>query len=157
VRLDFWRLAAVKPEGLVEAPASSFDELERRGGVVLRFDGERDGSRLVVRVYAQTRKSSRHVPIAKLVEARLAHFAQEEAEQRAEPVVGDAWELPLAEETRTLRLARMRKGKEVVLWYFAECTNGRQYQVQVFVAGGDGERVWKKEIAEVLAGLVPVR
>lgn len=157
VRLDFWKLRCVKPEGMVEVPASGFDDAERRAGVVLRFQGERPGSRLVARVYAQSRKTERWHPIERLLRERIDQFEREEAAQRAEPEVGDRWKLPLAEETRTLRLSRIRQGKEVNLWWFAECSNGRQYQLQLFVSGGDGERTWRKEIAEIVEGLVPVR
>lgn len=150
IELDFWRLRCVKPEGLVQS--EKLDDREKKSGVVLRFDGEKEKSLIMVRVFAQTKRYR----LGELARTRIEEW-RKEGGTLGEPEAGGEWKLPLAKESATLRLARLRKSKEVTRWWFAECRNGRTYQLQIHVTGAHGENVWKRTVAEILDGFEPVR
>ena len=42
-------------------------------------------------------------------------------------------------------------------WILADCRNERQYQVEIYLSGSNGEQVWGRVIEEFLAGFEPYK
>lgn len=154
--LDYWRLELVKPEGLVEVPQEDLTENERAGDVVAKFEGRGEQTAIMVRVYAQS-EAGRKFTIEKLAEQRIAQFEKAYDKALRQPPQRDtAWKPPLAERAIRLVLVGREKTVRTTRWFLAECKNGRQYQLEIYVSGGAPDR-WSKEIEEVLKGFRPLK
>lgn len=154
LKLGHWRLELVKPEGLAEA--EKLTAAEMANDAVAKFEGRADQSVIMVRVYAQS-QGARKLTLEQLVEQKLKRFEDAYKKENRQPPQRDtAWKPPLAE--RAIRLVLTGRGRtvETTRWFLVECRNERQYQVEIYVAGGAPDR-WSKEIEEILDGFRPVK
>ena len=147
-RLTHWRLECVKPAGLREVPP---EELDKRNGVILRFEGQAGQSRCLVRIYARLRSSSRRVALDKLARQKVERFEATHA-KRLEPVTA-AWKPPLARKALRLELTARKLTPEVTRWYLADCHNDRRYEIEIITTG----QAWEAQVAELLARFRPRR
>ncbi len=155
LRFDHWRFECVKPEGLVNVPPERFDDLERKSGVVAKFQRKARQSMIMVRVYAQA-KSAQRFTLDQLVEQKLKRFEETyEKGKRQPPKRDDAIKFPMAERAFQLELVGRRTTTETTRWILAQCKNDRQYQIEIFVTGGDQGR-WAAEIRDLLDGFRPL-
>jgi hypothetical protein len=145
-RLTHWRLECVKPAGLREVPP---EELDRANGVILRFEGQAEQSRCLVRIYARLRSSSRRVALDKLARIKIERFEKNHA-KRLEPVTAP-WKLPLARKALRLELTAKKLTPEVTRWFLADCRNDRRYEIEIITTG----QAWGAQVAELLAGFRP--
>jgi hypothetical protein len=147
---DYGRFECLKPEGLRRV--LEIDATEAATGVVLKFDNVVEGSRCLIRVYA--RKGGKE-SIRQLAEDRIERFEKAYPPNRRKPVQKDArWKLPLARKTLVLKMTALGKSKIVHRWYFAECRNQRQYQLEIFVSGG---RDWSPQVDAFLESFKPLK
>jgi hypothetical protein len=154
LKLGHWRLEIVKPEGLVEAEKLTPSEMAN--DVVAKFDGKAEQSVIMIRVYART-AATRKLTLEQLAEQKLKRFEEAYKKENRQPPERDtAWKPPLAE--RAIRLVLTGRGRtvETTRWFLVECKNERQYQVEIYVAGGDPDR-WAKTIEEILDGFRPMK
>lgn len=147
-RLAHWRLECVKPAGLKEVPP---EELDKRNGVILRFEGRAEQTRCLVRIYAHLHATARRVPLDELARRKVARF-QEQHARRLEPVTG-RWKLPLARRALRLKLTAKRLVPEVTRWFLADCRNERRYEIEIITTG----QAWEAAIAELLERFQPRR
>jgi hypothetical protein len=150
LKFEYWRFECVKPEGLVHVPPEKLDAAERDSGVVAKFERTGGPSTMMVRIYARA-KSTQKFTIEELAKQKLKRFeeAYDEA-RRKTPVRDDAWKFPMAEKAIRLELTGRRTAVQVTRWYLAQCRNGRQYQIEIFVAG-DGDE-WAAQVRDVVEG-----
>jgi len=147
IDLDHWRIRCVKPAGLARIDAKHFDASEKANSVVLKFDAVREHCRCMVRIYA-TRK---RLKIDELARLRTEEFRKRFPQgQRRAPELDKKWKTRRAKRTLRLRLMGRRKVREVSLWHFVQARNGRVYQIEIYLSGTQGERVWKKQVDELL-------
>jgi hypothetical protein len=147
-RLAHWRLDCVKPAGLREVPP---EPLDKANGVILRFEGQAEQSRCLVRIYARLQKSSRRVSLDKLARSKIERFEKADARRR-DPVTA-RWKPPLARKGIRLELIALRLTPQVTRWYLADCRNDRQYEIEVITTG----QAWEAHVAELLAEFRPRR
>jgi len=147
-RLSHWRLECVKPAGLREVAP---EELDKANDVILRFEGQAEQSRCLVRIYARLRSSSRRVATDKLARQKIERFEKKHA-QRMEPVTA-RWKPPLARKGVRLELTARKLTPEVTRWYLADCRNARQYEIEIITTG----QAWEAHVTELLAGFKPCR
>ncbi|MHC4579619.1 MAG: hypothetical protein ACYTED_19715 [Planctomycetota bacterium] len=149
-QLRHWRLACVKPAGLREVVP---DDLDKANDVVLRFEGRKEQSSCLVRIYAQARHHARHLSLKELVEQKKKRF-ELDYPRRLEPEV-EPWKPPLGRHGVRLRLTGLRGTPETLTWYLAECRNDRQYQIEILVRGA-AQGAWSPQVADLLAGFRPL-
>jgi hypothetical protein len=155
LEFDHWRFACVKPEGVLQVPPEKLDRSERDAGVVTKFERTVEDGVFMVRIYAQS-MTARKFTIDQLADQKLRRFEETYDETHRLPPRRDAaWKPPLAERAIRLELTGRGRTTQLTRWYLAECGNGRQYQIEVYVAG-DAER-WSKETEQVLEGFEPKR
>lgn len=156
MRFDHWRLECTKPEGLVNVAPEKFDEAERRNSVVAKFERTDGQTRIVVRIYAQS-KSAQTSTIEELAARKVKLFeGRYDKAHRKPPERDEAWKPPLAEKAIVLKLTGQRTTLEITRWYLAQCRNDRQYQIEIYVAGA-GEDRWSAQIGELVQGFRPLR
>ncbi len=154
IAFDHWRFACVKPEGLVNVPPERFSDVERKGGVVARFERKDGQSLIMVRIYAQS-KSAQRLTLDQLAEQKLKRFEETyEKGKRHPPKRDDAYKFPMAERAILLDLVGRKTTTQTTRWILAQCRNDRQYQIEIFVTGGDENR-WSSEIRDLLDGFRP--
>jgi len=154
LKLGHWRLELVKPEGLLEAEKLTPSEMAN--DVVAKFEGKAEQSVLMVRVHART-AGTRKLTLEQLAGQKLKRFEEAYDKANRQPPERDAaWKPPLVD--RAIRLVLTGRGRtlQTTRWFLAECRNERQYQIEIYVAGGDPDR-WSKEIKEILDGFRPLR
>jgi len=155
LKFDHWRFECVKPEGLVNVPPERHDDSERKSGVVAKFQRKTGQSLIMVRIYAQT-KSAQRFTLDQLAEQKLKRFEETyEKGKRQPPKRDDAHKFPMAEQAILLELVGRRTTTETTRWILAQCKNDRQYQIEIYVTGGDENR-WSAQIRDLLAGFRPL-
>jgi hypothetical protein len=152
---DHWRFECVKPEGLVQVPPEKFGDAERQSGVVAKFERKAAQSLILVRIYAQSRSAQRFT-LDQLAEQKLKRFEETyEKGSRQQPKRDDAFKFPMAEQAIHLELVGRKAMSQTTRWILAQCRNDRQYQIEIFVTGGDRDR-WGEEIRDLLSGFRPL-
>jgi hypothetical protein len=151
VREKFWRFQMVKPAGLVKDVLADAD---KNAGVKVRLSGLREGCALTIYVYAETQASKKYT-LEQLSESCVKNFKATRKDPK-EPVYDKKFKIPLAEESFRVDLVGRRRSVEKETWIFAECSNERQYRVQILsIAGAD--RKFAKEIEDLLKNFEPVK
>jgi hypothetical protein len=153
---NYWKLKYVKPEGLLGIPPEKFDEFENANHVIAKFTRQADQTNIMIRVYAQNEKTQKYT-IEQLAENYVKYFNQTYNEKsRKEPEIDkDYKKFPLSKEGIKMKLTGRRTVPEVKYWYLAQCKNGRQYQIEIYVTGGEGEQIWKNQIDEFMKHFKP--
>ena len=156
---DFWRLEAVKPQGLVKADPLKFEESEKAWNVIARFNGRSDQSSMLMRIYAETDTSKKYT-LDQLAEMKLKSFNEKfpDETKRMEPEIDKRFKkFPLVDEGIMMKLVGRRAQPEITFWYLLECKNDRQYQVEIVMGGATAEQVWKKQLEDFLKGFKPTK
>jgi hypothetical protein len=157
MKLDYWRLKFVKPEGLLNVPPEKFDESENSNHCVAKFNRSAEQSSILVRVYAQLEKNQQYT-IEQLAERTLKSFKQtfNEKSRLPEEIEKDYKKFPLAKDAIRMKLVGRRTTPEVMLWYLAQCKNGRQYQIEVHFWGGEAEKFFKNQLDDFMKSFKPM-
>lgn len=153
----FWRFECVKPEGLLTIPVEEHADAEKQNDMKLKFLREKPGTRCVIRVYAQTDKARKYT-VEQLRDSKIKYFKKlYEGKQHKEPVIDTKYEFPLADKAVRLELVGRRLTTEYTFWYIADCKNERQYQIEIYMTGGDALALWKETADKFLAGFKPLK
>ena len=56
-----------------------------------------------------------------------------------------------------MELVGRRMTTEYTFWYIADCKNERQYQIEIYLTGGDALTVWKETVDKFVAGFKPLK
>jgi len=139
------RFECVKPEGLVESIC------EKRDGLLLQFDGEREQSRLRLRVYAAADAERRWTLDQYLASIERAY--ETDYEDRKEPALDLKAKVPLAKQAVRITLVGKAAVVHRITWLLADCRNGVQYRLQVFQTGAAD---FDAAIARFLGGFRPL-
>ena len=157
IEWEWWRLKVVKPEGLLRV--RDLDASERANGVIGRFDGRLKAQQttLMIRIYAHRRGIGRWKALKEQMRIRLSQWEERiPAKQRREPGQDfDKWKPPLANEMLRMKLLAFGKTRQTTRWYFAECSNGVQYEIEIYFTGTRGEELWKSQIDDFLRNFRP--
>jgi len=152
IEIAFWRFRCVKPEGLLKLEPSAQEAAQ---GVKLKFQNDRDGARLMIRVYADTARNDRYT-LDDLPERRIREFKELEKMTRTlEPKIDRRFEFPLAEKAIRLELVGRSSVRVERVWIFAVCRNDRNYQLEIYVSGTNGDAVWGRTVERFLSGFQP--
>ncbi len=156
MKLDYWRLKFVKPEGLLSTPPEKFDESEVANHCVAKFNRTVEQSSILIRVYAQLDKNQQFT-IEQLAERTLQSFKQtfNEKSRLPEEVEKDYKKFPQSKDAIRLKLVGRRTTPEVMIWYFAQCKNGRQYQIEIHFWGGEAEKFYKNQLDDFMKSFKP--
>ena len=156
-----WRLKAVKPEGLVTVKTADLDQAERENGVIARFDGHlpKQQTMIMIRIYAHRKGVGRWKTLNETMRLRLTQWQERvPKEQRKEPEYEfNKWKPPLAKEMLRMRLLALGKSRQTTRWYLAECSNGVQYEIEIYFTGTLGGELWKSRIDDFLKHFRPQR
>jgi len=157
MKLDYWRLKFVKPEGLLNVPPDKFDESEATNHLVAKFTRTGDQTYILIRVYAQLEKNQRY-SIQEQADTYIKYFNQKYNEKaRMEPEIEkDYKKFPLAKDAIRMKLTGRRTVPEITLWYLGQCKNERQYQIEIYMTGAEGEKAWKNQIDDFMKHFRPV-
>jgi len=152
IKETFWRFEAIKPEGLL---AQKLDENEKKQGIKYKFMNDRQGCRLLLRIYGQTDKSQTYT-IEQLMQHKLDYWVKETT-QRLPDEIDKKYKFPLAKDAVRLELVgRASSGVKIKrIWILAECKNDRQYQLEIYITGASGEKVWQEQIEKFLKEFQP--
>lgn len=156
LKFDHWKLKLVKPEGLLSVPPDKFDKSETDNHVIVKLSRQGEQTNCLIRVYAQLEKTQRYT-IDQLAETTIKYFNQKYNEKsRKEPEVEkDYKKFPLAKDAIKMKLVGRRTVPEVSTWYFAQCKNGRQYQIEIYLTGAEGEQAWKNQVDDFMKNFKP--
>jgi hypothetical protein len=157
IEWEWWRLKVVKPEGLLRV--RDLDASERVNGVIGRFDGRLKVQQtlLMIRIYAHRRGVGPWKPLKETMRLRLSQWQDRVPEkQRKEPELEfDKWKPPRAKEMLRMKLLAFGKTRQTTRWYFAECSNGVQYEIEIYFTGTRGEELWRSRIDDFLKNFRP--
>jgi len=149
---DFWRFSCVKPEGLVVQELSDND---RKLGVKHYFRNDRNYARLLIRIWAQTDKSKKFT-LEQLVDQKISEFKKyDKVKQAQDPVIDKRFKFPMAKKAIKLELLGRATVKIHRIWVLLDCTNDRQYQLEIYLSGSQGYETWKKEVEEFIKEFKP--
>jgi hypothetical protein len=156
-KIDHWRVKYVKPEGLVETAPDKFDESEVANHMIAKFTRTGDQTYILIRIYAQLEKTQKYT-IEQLAENCVKNFKQKYNEKnRKEPEIEkDYKKFPLAKDAISMKLIGRRTVPEITLWYIAQCKNDRQYQLEIYMTGAEGEKIWKNQVEDFMKGFKPL-
>ncbi len=157
MKIDHWKVKFVKPEGLLNTPTEKFDESEIANHIIAKFTRSGEQTNILIRVYAQLEKAQKYT-IEQLAENCVKNFKQTYNEKnRKEPEIEkDYKKFPLAKDAIMIKLVGRRTVPEIKFWYIAQCKNGRQYQLEIYVTGAEGEKTWKNQVDDFLKGFKPL-
>lgn len=152
-----WKVKFAKPEGLLDTPPDKFDQSEIANHMIAKFSRSGDQSYLLIRVYAQLEKTQKYT-IEQLAENCVKNFNQTYNEKsRKEPEIEkDYKKFPLAKDAIRMKLIGRRTVPEIKHWYLAQCKNGRQYQLEIYLSGAEGEKIWKNQIDDFMKHFKPI-
>jgi len=159
MKLDFWRIEMVKPEGLLNVPPEEFNDSEKQNNVVAKFQRDKEQTRLVIRVYAQSDVAQRYT-IEQLAENYVKYFEKRFPEKsRLKPEIDkDYKRFPLAKDAIKMKLMGRSTVPETTYWYLAQCKNDRQYQLEIYFSGGEiAEKAWDPQIKDFLKNFKPLK
>ena len=149
----FWRFEMTKPEGLLKLELSDAD---KKNGIKYYFRGDKDGSRLMIRVYAQTEKAKKFT-LEKLLEHKMGYW-EKEVKQKKEPKLDKNYrKFPMLKKAIRLDLIGRSTVNIRRTWIMADCKNDRQYQLEIYVTGANGQTVWGKRVEQFLKGFKPIK
>ena len=115
----------------------------------------------LIRLYAKSTVSGQRVfTVQQLAKRYIEVFEKTyKKNRRLKPEIDKRWRLwPLTKKALSLKLTGRRAVPEITWWYLADCTNGRQYQVQIYLTGGaTAERTWKNQIQDFLKNFKPFK
>ena len=152
--LNFWRFKCVKPEGLLEMELS---DTEKQQGIKLKFQNDKDFSRLMIRIWADTDKNARFT-LEKLLETRIDEFKQyDNVKQMLDPEIDKRFDLPMKKDAIRLDMTGRSTMRLHRTWILADCRNERQYQLEIYLSGSNGEQVWGRAIEEFLKDFEPYK
>ncbi len=150
---QLWKFECVKPDDLLNIPYESLSESERTGNnVKLKFERQRDQSRITIRISAQT-DAAKQWTIEQLMQHKLDNFKKlYEGKQSKDPEIDKNYKFPLpkdavkSKECVRLDLVGKRALVERTIWILFDCKNERQYQIEIFLQGGEAPTLWKRQI-----------
>lgn len=157
IKIDHWKVKFAKPEGLLSTPPEKFDEFETNNHVIAKFTRQGDQTNILILVFAQLEKTQKYT-IEQLAESYVKNFKQRYNEKsRKEPEIEkDYKKFPLSKDAITMKLTGRRTVPELTFWYLAQCKNGRQYQIQIYLTGAEGEKVWKNQVDDFMKSFKPL-
>ncbi len=157
MKFDHWKVKFVKPEGLLNTPPDKFEESEMTNHVIAKFTRSADQTNIMIRVYAQLEKAQKYT-IEMLAENTVKYFNQRYNEKSRKPpeIDKDYKKFPLAKSAIMMKLIGRRTVPEQMLWYIAQCKNGRQYQIEIHMTGSEGEKVWKNQVDDFMKSFKPL-
>jgi hypothetical protein len=155
-KYDHWKLKLVKPEGLLSVEPEKFDKSEVDNHVIAKFNRQGEQTNLLIRVYAQLEKAQLYT-IEQLADNYVKYFNQTYNEKsRKEPEIEKEYKkFPLSKNAIRMKLMGRRTVPEVKYWYLAQCKNGRQYQIEIYLTGTEGEVAWKNQIEDFMKNFKP--
>jgi hypothetical protein len=155
-KIDFWKLKFVKPEGLLEIPVEKFEKSETDNNCIAKFTATGEQTYILFRVYAQ-REKTQQFTIEQLADRNLASFKQtyDEKSRMPEEIDKDYKKFPLAKDAIHMKLTGRRTVPEIKHWYLAQCKNGCQYEIEIYMTGAEGEKAWKNQIDAFMKGFRP--
>jgi len=157
---SFWKFKTVKPKGLLLVPTARFTQNEKDLGVRLKMERRAGQTSCMIRVYVASTKSGQRIfTIEELAKRTIKYFEKTyKKTMRMKPEIDKRWKLgPTTKKSLALKLVGRRTVPEVTHWYFATCKNGRQYQLEVHVTGGTGEKAWKQQVDDFLKTFTPLK
>jgi len=156
MKFDHWRFKCVKPEGLLNVPPDKFEESEIANHMVAKMQRTGDQTYLLIRVYAQIEKSQAYT-IEQLAETNLKYFKQlyNEKSRLPEEIDKEYKKFPLAKAAIRMKLTGRRTVPELKYWYIAQCKNDRQYEIEIYITGAEGEKAWKNQVDDFMKNFKP--
>jgi hypothetical protein len=157
---EFWKFDMVKPEGLLMVPSGKLSDNERQLGVVKKMERRKGQTYCQIRIYAKSLKSGQKIyTIKQLAESRIKAFEKTyKKTMRKKPAIDKKWRIKkMSDKSMAIKLIGRRAVPEITWWYFADCKNGRQYQLQIYVTGGTGEKDWAPQLKDFMEGFKPFK
>jgi hypothetical protein len=156
IKNDFWRIKFVKPEGLLSTPSDKLEDADIKNHVIAKFNRTAEQNSILIRVYAQSEKSQQFT-IEQLAERYLQSFKQtfNEKSRLPEEIDKDFKKFPMAKDAIRMKLMGRRTTPETIYWYLAQCKNGRQYQIEIRLWGGEAEKFFKNQVDEFMKSFKP--
>jgi len=150
---ELWKFECVKPDDLLNIPYDTLSESERGGNnVKLKFERARDQCRITIRIAAQT-EAAKQFTIEQLMQHKLDNFKKlYEGKQAKDPEIDKNYKFPLgkdsvkSKECVRLDLVGKRALVERTIWILFESKNERQYQIEIFLQGGEAATMWKRQV-----------
>ena len=146
----FWRFSCVKPEGLLNKKLS---EDNKKRNMKYFFGADKQGSRLWMMIYAQTDKAKRYT-LEQLMDQRLTWW-KSEVKVSKEPKIDKKYRFPLAKKALRIDLVGRVNTTRKRTYIFADCKNGRQYILEIYYSGTQGQKLWGKTIERFIKGFKP--
>jgi hypothetical protein len=152
VEMNFWRFKCVKPKNIAEQALS---ENDTANGIKVYWLGEINTVRFGIRVYVWSLKNKQFT-LDKLADSRLA-WKKRFKQMAGEPKLDKNYKkkFPLAKRAYRLEMIGRTTRRERWIWIFAECSNDRQYMIEMWSMGDTGDKVWGKTIKEFLKSFKP--
>lgn len=148
----FWRFECVKPQGTLNKKLTDDD---KKRDTKYFFAADKDGSRLWLKIYAQTDKAKKYT-LEALMEQRLKWWDLE-VKVKKEPKIDKKYKIPLGKKVIRMDLVGRKNTTRKRIYIFAECKNDRQYILEVYFSGTHGAKLWKKAIDQFLKGFKPIK
>ena len=146
----FWRFSVLKPEGLLKRKLT---ESDKKNDVKYWFSNDKPGSRLWLRVYAQTEKAKKWT-IEQLLEHKLGYW-EKEVKVKKDPVIDKRFKFPLAKKAIRIELVGRSTNTVRRIYILMDCKNDRQYQLEIYVTGTQGMKLLGKAIEQFIKNFKP--
>jgi hypothetical protein len=152
--MDFWRFKCVKPQNLLE------QELKKNdidNGIKVWWLGEVNTVRLGIRVYVWSLKNKTFT-MDKLVDSRLA-WKKRFKQMAKDPDLDKNYKkhFPMAKKAYRLEMIGRSTRRERWVFVLAECTNDRQYMIELYSMGDTSDKMWGKAIKEFFKSFQPLK
>jgi hypothetical protein len=150
----FWRFHCTKPEGLL---VRKLTDAEKKLGIKYFFERDKNQSRLWIRVYAQTDKAKKWT-IEQLKDHKLGYW-KKEVKVTKDPKIDTKYakKFPMAKKAIRVDLTGRQNVTIKRTWILANCKNDRQYQIEIYLTGTQGTKVFGKTIEKFLKDFKPVK
>jgi hypothetical protein len=150
----FWRFHTTKPEGLM---VRKLTDAEKKLGIKYFFERDKNQSRLWIRIYAQTDKA-KNWTIEQLMDHKLGYW-KKEVKVTKDPKIDKKYakKFPMAKKAIRIDLTGRRNVTIKRTWILANCKNDRQYQIEIYLTGTQGTKVFGKTIEKFLKDFKPVK
>jgi len=148
----FWRFKAVKPQGLID---EKMTENLRANKIKFAWRGQKNTISMGVRIYAWSLKNKSYT-LDQLV-ARKLKWWEKRVKQTKPPSLDKKYnkKFPMAKKAYRLELIGRSTRRERWLFLMAECTNGRQYMLEIYTMGDVGDAVWGKTVDKFIKDFKP--
>ena len=148
----FWKFTCVKPKGLLKKKLTDAD---KKRDVKYFFGHDKQSCRLQIRIYAQTEKAKKWT-IDQLLEHKLGYW-EKEAKVSKDPEINKKYKFPMAKKAIRLDLTGRSTRTIRRTYVLMDCKNDRQYQLEIYLSGTAGKKVWGKTIDAFLKGFKPIK